>query len=712
VPNIRNAIFLAVFFAAATVISAQTSFSGIDRDVAKVLLNSDLKQAINEAESRSADDLHSLFWRLSLYRRAAHFEKVDATVDQILRAAESEKYPTSLFQQILHVIKDPSFTNTESLQRYLRSDFDSDVFGKLIDLCLQKRDKCAPAGFDAWLEKQAVGTGPSDVGQAPYGENGNWIERRIHWRERLGLGTGEILERLAEDVRERPGDLGAALRLVRFARNMQELTWLADNFSSESAYDHFELGKNLAADGCCTQISAEERAIVFQSAVRLLRRSLSLPFESKDVSRMYSYRLNHISVIPTIKHPEKQLRFWTKAELAEVYKKMGRPQDAQPIVEELMNTDTTDIISNKPSQLAGAVQAASGARVVESKILAEQATRQTSYQYWRERIEYYLGRKEPERVFEAYIRSLDIVPNDLDDNASRSQRLHHIRQFVDFSTRAHYYLNTSEVEGWGKSKERFRRTAETFLRDEFERTKSKTHYARDLVEIIDDGEFDSLLAKLLGSNSQLVINAAQADLLTAHSALVERFFAGDVVPRSKKGAVFMRLVKIAEQKDIQKALRLCEAISGLGSPSYAARLAPILQKNIKAAELRLGQLKADSDDYHELKDIEDKYAEILFSTYLESNKWISAEKLLMRRYSTIYSSPFERLALNAATNGAFTDAVRYWKMKANLDRRDLENLQSVAAYAPIVDALRDFYRQMKIDEPYSPVPDTALKILK
>ena len=122
--------------------------------------------------------------------------------------------------------------------------------------------------------------------------------------------------------------------------------------------------------------------------------------------------------------------------------------------------------------------------------------------------------------------------------------------------------------------------------------------------------------------------------------------------------------------------------------------------------------KNSDDNYQELEGLKNKYIEILIETYLSANDWKSAEKLMMKDFTRLYSSPFDRLVMNAAKNGAFDDAVRYWKLKSNLDRRNLENLSSLIKFISVAETLRQFYRQMKTDEPYSPVPDIALDILK
>ena len=67
---------------------------------------------------------------------------------------------------------------------------------------------------------------------------------------------------------------------------------------------------------------------------------------------------------------------------------------------------------------------------------------------------------------------------------------------------------------------------------------------------------------------------------------------------------------------------------------------------------------------------------------------------------------------NAVRNNAYDEAMRYWKTKANLDRQDLDQLSYLRKIPALAQSLREFYAQMKRDEPNSPIPDQALRILK
>jgi hypothetical protein len=69
------------------------------------------------------------------------------------------------------------------------------------------------------------------------------------------------------------------------------------------------------------------------------------------------------------------------------------------------------------------------------------------------------------------------------------------------------------------------------------------------------------------------------------------------------------------------------------------------------------------------------------------------------------------VAIAAAQQNATDDAMRLWRMSTNLDRRNLDALPQLAA-TKVRPQLIAMYSQMKIDDPLSPIPDLALKLLK
>ncbi len=717
--------FLILFIFAAN-ISAQNDFNNIDSEVAKTLLKKDLRIAITEAEDSQGNDIRSLLWRLNLYRRAANSEKFTAAVRQIAEHSEFEKSGSNLAGIIGGELTNPLFDDYAFLQNYLQKyGLYDKIYEKFFNFCLANKEKCDINGFDKWLEQQALKASETKNSSGyyfPFNPYFEWISRRIYWREKFGLDNSIILNQFVEDVRKNPTNFDAAQRYLKFFNNVQDINWLVETFVSEQAFDYYDLGDIISSQlkygGLGNSSRNEnERRQIYQIAAQLLQKSLTLPFNEKDTSLIWSRKISHTSIPPVLKNPEKQLRFWTKSLLAEVYKNAGEAVKAQPIVEELMNTDTSDILSSPPSMMAGAVQAQSGARVVESKILTEQAARQNSYQYWQERIAYYYGREENERMFDSYKQGLAAVPFELSNKNSNESRLHFIRGFADFAEDEFgYYGNSSNKKNFDEEENAKLADwleAENFFRNEFEKTKSNSEYSIKLAEIIFQNEFKQLSDEILTKNPEIIVIGVKLDLLGEIDSVIYDFFRSEKILPEKKDTVFEQILKITEAKDVKKVWFICDVLNNI-EPKYAAQLIPILLKNSQIARKRFIAANPSGNNFSEFENLKDKYLEVLFDTYLAANDWKSAEKLILdnnlslRWYSLEWLS---MIALKAAQNGAFEDAARIWKLKANIDRNDLENLSSLKSYPATTAILRAFYEKMREEEPYSSVPIKALAIL-
>jgi len=76
-----------------------------------------------------------------------------------------------------------------------------------------------------------------------------------------------------------------------------------------------------------------------------------------------------------------------------------------------------------------------------------------------------------------------------------------------------------------------------------------------------------------------------------------------------------------------------------------------------------------------------------------------------------FSERLGLIALMAAKAGVYDEALRLWRMKANVDRADLRHLHEMAA-AGMNDRLVMFYQQLRRSDPASWVPDAALGQLR
>jgi len=104
----------------------------------------------------------------------------------------------------------------------------------------------------------------------------------------------------------------------------------------------------------------------------------------------------------------------------------------------------------------------------------------------------------------------------------------------------------------------------------------------------------------------------------------------------------------------------------------------------------------------------------LIFLYREIGDWREAEKVLLAHENTLLEylpQSFGEIAITAGKSDATADALRLWRLRANLDRSNLEGLDELAKTSA-GPQLRALYLQLKLDDPRSTAPDRALRILR
>jgi len=100
---------------------------------------------------------------------------------------------------------------------------------------------------------------------------------------------------------------------------------------------------------------------------------------------------------------------------------------------------------------------------------------------------------------------------------------------------------------------------------------------------------------------------------------------------------------------------------------------------------------------------------------LHTDNWKGAEEIwpTAREHLTPQEIPdwLGRIAVAAAKASAEDDAMRLWRAKTNFDRTDFRQLDELARLG-LKQRLRDFYQQMRQDDPVSWAPEAALKLLQ
>ena len=180
--------------------------------------------------------------------------------------------------------------------------------------------------------------------------------------------------------------------------------------------------------------------------------------------------------------------------------------------------------------------------------------------------------------------------------------------------------------------------------------------------------------------------------------LIEEILRGDEITAAEKDALWMALEKLMTDPGSMRAYHLAEAMVYHGASE-------------RALPLWIGFLNnAPSFDCVDRNEILVRVVD----GYCRKGKWQAAEQLLFNNVSWSWESMPRNLgliAVAAAQHGAASDALRLWRLKANLDRRDLTGLDQLSRTEAKAQ-LREFYLQMKKDDPQTTVAESALRTLQ
>jgi len=635
-------------------------YRSIEREVDKVLQKRDIGDVSAEYARSAPKSLEDWLNRLSVFGRAGHNVRVHTALTQLAAVPDRENSPFS-------------YQLRETARRAVAiDDFPSrKLYYENIEL---GGDEHIPQFMRAWINSGDVG-GLDKWLEAKAGLNESWFD---HWLNfRFEQGTSDPLWRKLEDgIRADPSNWYGITRYISLATDSghrygtRDITWLIDSPVNDSSYRAYRI------------------AGIFQNrdnalAIRLLERSLNLPFKSRDTAD-YSSQLHHAAAPREAVDPEKQVRFWTKTALARLYKETGQPLKAQPLVEELAAMKMEPYEDVNSYALAGGVQAASGYRVVEAKILQDEATNQGSPAYWIQRAAYYGGRGEKETVWTTYRHALEIFPYVRGDLNTSRPRIEIVNRIVAFDR----YSDRDITSG--------------ILRKEVKAALEDAHYLFELAKLIDT-DWDEVRDEFFVNEDVLPrMMAARPKWYGHESSVIEAIMGSEAWTPAMKQAAWGRLAALARRDLLHRGSALAKAMSWEGENKHVI---PILREYLKIAPER-----AENNDFYDRQ----QCADALFDAYLESGVWQAAEKMYLAGYegsTEKLGDSLRKIALSAANAGRTEDALRLWKAASNIDRwifRDFEYF----AKPPLIPGLRQFYVDMKKADPLTSIPDRALAILK
>jgi hypothetical protein len=334
-------------------------------------------------------------------------------------------------------------------------------------------------------------------------------------------------------------------------------------------------------------------------------------------------------------------------------------------------------------------------RVVEAKILRDEASEKETAEYWINRARYYIGRKEYEAVMDSYRSALAHLPFKPQDKTITRARLDLLRNFAWFGSSRH--SPDSEKRGLRRPE-----VAQVLLR-EFNSVPPNNEYAFWVAHLMvdDDLELDDLMDTLFVRQMDMLgrVLAGRTEWGQAEVRVIEKIVCRSNPTQKQKSNYWTQLETLAWAGAPSRRYYLADVMLDCDEPRRAV---PLLVHYLKYVQ----GLKDET-----IYEGEGMTLDHLFMAYLKMGDWQSAEKLLSGQENLSGLGWLPRISLAAAQAGAVGDAVRLWRMRTNLDRRYLDGLDQLAL-TKAKEPLREMYLEMKKLDPLSSVPDQALLILK
>jgi tetratricopeptide (TPR) repeat protein len=623
----------------------------VEQSVGQELLTRDVGQYARELnEQRAPTTDGDLMRRFSVLNRAGHLRQVRTVID----AMSDAKLET---HQLSHMADFLIGRRDWPTARYF----------------LERLPQAQP-GWGYVLIKEWASTGDANVIDAWLVERAKanpryWLRERLRFRSDQGTAA-ELVEELVGQVRKRPQDVEVALQFLEATSVVREsdrdIAWLGDICRPSSAYASYRLGQALRSSP--------------RAAIALLEHSLEMPFTKEDAAMLQTEMSRAARARPEPATPplEQQIRYATKRELLTALHAAGESARAQKLLEELARLQPDGLPPVGFDALAGQVQAASGARVVQKRFQEAEAEpeNQESAEYWQRRARYFTGRKEHAEAIAAYEKALQFSVPDPDPNTARAGggvlRSSVLGSYVFFLEHAHQ-----------------EKSAVPLLNQELANAPLEGTYAQRIVDILLKAPLSTLLAV---DRERLWAYLAARPQWSYHEERLLWRLAEQPADRREKN--WQRAEELARDRHPSRSLVLGWVMTRTAA---SARAIPWLKGAWQRLEKPEDRQRAAFD---------------LFDAYLDTGDWRSAEELwpTARQRLTPNELPnwLGRIAVTAARAGDQTDALRLWRQRTNLDRARTDQLDEMLR-AGLGQPLLAFYRSLAQQDPDCQSLDPAIQ---
>ena len=422
----------------------------------------------------------------------------------------------------------------------------------------------------------------------------------------------------------------------------------------------------------------------WETAVKFYTQAVKIPITEAEIRQRASMYQAVMSMGKHSAHFTVNLR----EEMAECLLKLGNNDEAQKWMEEAAAIRKENGLALN-AFLAGRVQRASGQRVIEEHIQAEELVSKNDPAYWRQRARYYQGRNEPNQQGEALLKGLALtVPQPRPEHLGKG----------------HQDLRSGLLGDYVHFLQKQNRDSEavTLLRKEIREAPAGTESSERAACLL---AFE--FPKYVRADDSVLWNWLASRPVWEHTEerLLWRMFC------TGEGGMLGGVPCPAQ--DLDKHFSHAETLTSGKDPTRAATLGWIMNR-IGFAQRSIPLLKyaVEKTDKKELKE---RVQFTLFESYLDTNDWENAEEMLSFACSRLTAkeipSWYSKVAVIAAKSWNKADAMRIWKRMANFSPYYMGGLETLAENGLKTD-LTEFYNKMHEELPSSGIPLKALSVLK
>jgi len=628
-----------------------------EREVGTVLVREgrDIADVVGEVMASRPKTGREAMFKLNVLMRAGMNEAAAEAVEEL-----GELYPELQNYQISSV--------------YYRACDDYEAWG----LARRVLEVFAQRVTDVWLENRLLKHWLESGGrfdeidgwfaEMPAGRKGYWVKERLRFNESQGRGE-KLVRELAAGVRENPEDIEGAVvfldALIHAGNRRREeldLSWVAAAIKPR-------LGTE--AEGIASRLKTLEK---WEAASSFFKRAIATELTDEEV-RDYG---NEFQIFMSAEVLRARFAVNAREGLAECLMKMEKNAEAQKWMVEAADIREEHKLGMN-TRLAGEVQGASGARVIEGRIKEQEKLSEDDPQYWRKRAEYYRGRKEAEKEEEALVKALSLTKPQ-----PRPERP---------------FKGYADIRSWVLS--------------------DYTHFLRRMKR---DSEAVALLRKEIAESPAASESSRRAARflafdfekhIRADDELLWTWLAGRQKWEHTEERLLWRMLEKADRGEVEKYFSRAEKLAEDSDASRSYALGWIMNR-MEFAERSIGllehALEAAGDE-----ELKEQAAMALFESYLDVGEWSRAERIFpeaRKRLSVPEETDwYTRIAVAAAASGDKDDAMRIWRVRANANPARPVYLRRLARYG-LAEELAAFYRELAKKLPSSEAPARALKMLE